>query len=267
MRISVITINRNNEVGLKRTIASVLAQSYRDFEYILVDGASSDGSADVVRQAGANTSVKWVSEPDSGIYNAMNKGIRMASGEYLLFLNSGDTFASISTLADIKERLDGSDIIIGRVNVVSGERIIRQSKQYEEQDLGMFNLYLQGVPHQASFIRRSLLLEHPYDENLKINSDWKFFLQTIVLENRTVKLIPDFVANYDDAGISSTHMDWLLDERERVFCDLVPDRIAKEYLAVFPHYYEVKRVKWLLEHPLYYKIYRMVASAGMCLLK
>ena len=92
MSVSIITINRNNIIGLKTTIASVLNQKYSDFEFIIVDGASSDGSSDLIAAISSDHRVKWVSEPDSGIYNAMNKGVRMSSKDYLLFLNSGDAF-------------------------------------------------------------------------------------------------------------------------------------------------------------------------------
>lgn len=266
MLISIITVNRNNDRGLKATINSVLAQTFRDFEFVIIDGASEDGSVDVVKSFEEDRRIKWVSEPDDGIFHAMNKGARMASGEYLLFLNSGDCFASSDTLSHIAGSLCDADIIVGRVNVVDGETVVRQSKALEEDDLHLFNMYLQGIPHQAAFIRRTLMMEHPYDESLKINSDWKFFVETIVLENRPVKLICDIIANYDNAGLSSIHMDLLLAEREIAFRELIPSRIADDYLAVSPHYYEVKRVSWLLKHPLFYKVYRFIATVGMKLL-
>ena len=267
MLITVITINRNNLSSLERTAISVLSQSLYDFEYVIVDGNSDDGSAEYLNEHLNDDRVLWISEPDGGIYNAMNKAVRMSSGEYLLFLNSGDTFASPDVLSHITGNLFDADIVVGRVNVVDGDVVVRQSKLLDANDLHLFSMYLQGIPHQAAFIRRTLMLEHPYDESLKINSDWKFFVETIVLENRPVKLISDIVANYDNAGLSSTHMDLLLAERERVFRELIPPRIADDYLAVFPHYYEVKRVSWLLKHPFFYKVYRSIATLGMKILK
>ena len=97
MKLSIITINRNNAEGLRKTMESVLSQTYRDMEYIVVDGASTDQSVNVIKECvnqlkneDRRMKLDWMSEPDTGIYNAMNKGIKKATGEYLLFLNSGD---------------------------------------------------------------------------------------------------------------------------------------------------------------------------------
>ena len=90
MRLSIITINYNNREGLRKTIESVVNQTYRNFEYIIIDGGSTDGSVEVVKEYADRISY-WVSEPDNGIYNAMNKGVLAANGKYIQFLNSGDT--------------------------------------------------------------------------------------------------------------------------------------------------------------------------------
>lgn len=302
MLFSVITINRNNAAGLEKTMRSVMGQTYRDFEYIIVDGASTDNSVEVIKDLisptpdpspegegggdseengwrycalsqsalpslsgeGQGVRLHWISEPDKGIYNAMNKGVQKATGDYLLFLNSGDCFSQKDVLEKVSKMLNGAeDILVGRVNVVKNGVIAGQSEELSVEDLTLFNLYLWGIPHQAAFIRRELLLAYPYDEALKINSDWKFFIQTIVLDNVSVKTVPLLVADYDGEGLSTVHMDWLLEEREKVFKQLIPERIASNYMHVFPHYYEVKRVKWLLNHKGFYRLYRMIASLGM----
>lgn len=260
--ITIVTINRNNASGLEKTIASVIGQSFIDYEFIIIDGASTDGSVDVIKRVNPGYSnIRWISEPDSGIYNAMNKGVSMATGEYLLFLNSGDSFASNSVVNEIIPFLDGVvDILLGRVNVVKAGEIVSTSKLLSERDLSLYNLYLQGIPHQASLIKRELLIKDPYDESLKINADWKFFVKSIIMDNANVMTIPNVIADYDGEGLSSTNMELLLEERERAFRELMPPRIAEDYLAVFPHYYEVKRVKWLLEHKKLYNIYRCFCS-------
>lgn len=263
MSISIITINRNNASGLKATIDSVLTQTSQDFEYIIVDGASADKSVEIVKAATENHEIKWISEPDSGIYNAMNKGVRMATGDYVIFLNSGDTFANEKVLEEIQPLLDGSEFVIGRVNVTKNGKIVQTSKNLGNQDLSLYNLYLYGIPHQAAFIKKELLERTPYDESLKINADWKSFVQEIVLRNASVRLTPLIISNYDGEGYSSTHMKDLLIERRKVFEVILPERIASDYLQIFPHYYEVERVKWLLEHPIFYKLYRATATLGM----
>ena len=105
MKLSIVTINRNNAVGLQKTMQSVASQSFRDFEYIIIDGASTDNSVEVIKNLEAEFDhLKWVSEPDTGIYNAMNKGIRMATGEYVQILNSADCLAA----EDVIERMLGA---------------------------------------------------------------------------------------------------------------------------------------------------------------
>ena len=98
MKISIITINWNNNEGLKRTLESVVSQTSREYEYIVVDGASTDGSVETIVRYANHSILRWVSEPDGGIYNAMNKGIRMATGEYVMMLNSGDWFVGEGVL-------------------------------------------------------------------------------------------------------------------------------------------------------------------------
>ena len=267
MRYSIITINRNNAEGLESTILSVLNQSCADYEYIIVDGASTDTSVDVIsRLCNHRTNIKWISEPDSGIYNAMNKGVAMSAGDYLLFLNSGDTFSDNEVLSMMEPETVTEDIVIGRVNVVKEGKAVSTSPALSNKDLTLYDIYLWGIPHQAAFIKRDLLVRCPYDENLVINSDWKFFVQMIVLDNVPVKTVPGIVADYDGEGISSTNMDMLLQEREKVFREIIPAKIADNYLAIFPHYYEVKRMKWLLEHKGFYRVYRMFCTLGIKLL-
>lgn len=273
MKFSVITINRNNASGLEKTIRSVLQQSYKDFEYIIVDGASTDGSVDVIKEniasvsSVSNPKVQWLGEPDSGIYNAMNKGIRMASGDYLLFLNSGDAFCNEHVLEDVLPTLNAVDIVVGRVNVVNSDGTIQRDVELKHKDITLFPLYLYGIPHQASFVRRVLFDGCMYDESLKINADWKFFLQTIIMQNASVQVIPLTIADYDGTGISSSNKELLLKEREQIFRKVVPERIASDYLKVFPHYYEVYRIEWLLRHRFFYKVYRLTVSLGMKLMK
>ena len=117
MFLSIITINRNNAVGLKKTLESVASQTCRDFEHIIIDGASTDGSVDVINDYVASTAGKnvsyWISEPDSGVYNAMNKGIKKAIGDYCLFLNSGDWLFNSDTVKNEKETDHTEDIDSG----------------------------------------------------------------------------------------------------------------------------------------------------------
>ena len=114
MKLSIITINYNHKEGLLKTIKSVVNQTYHDIEYIVIDGGSTDGSVDVVKQYEDSISY-WVSEPDCGIYNAMNKGVAKATGEYCLFLNSGDSLHGTDSILEFVSKLSGEDLLMGRV--------------------------------------------------------------------------------------------------------------------------------------------------------
>ena len=122
--ITVITINRNNRNGLQKTVESVASQSYKDYEYVIIDGASTDGSVDIIKRYSETGAINWVSEPDSGIYNAMNKGISKATGEYLLFLNSGDCFSDSSVLEKIASQIETHhhpDMLVGRLQMQNSD--------------------------------------------------------------------------------------------------------------------------------------------------
>lgn len=120
MKLSIITINYNNRDGLQHTIESVINQTSHEFEYIIIDGGSTDGSVDIIKQY-TNQIDYWVSEPDRGIYHAMNKGIDIAKGEYCIFMNSGDLFHNTSSIKDSINHLDGTDIVNGNTFFPHGE--------------------------------------------------------------------------------------------------------------------------------------------------
>lgn len=269
-RLSVITVNRNNAEGLRKTMESVFSQTYHDFEYILVDGASTDESVEVIReyvhngtrlneQTSDGIHIQWASERDCGVYDAMNRGGVKAAGEYLYFLNSGDTLSSLSIISEIIDLLDGSDILVGRVNITHKGCPVDTTKLLSEQDMSLYNMYLHGINHQSAIIKRDLLIKVPYDISLRYGADWKFFVQTIVIGGSTTKFVNMIFANYDDSGISSDTIS-LRKEREMILDTIVPERIARDYHKIAPHYYEVVRVRWLLEHPFWYKIYRLITT-------
>ncbi|WP_302015691.1 glycosyltransferase family 2 protein, partial [uncultured Akkermansia sp.] len=151
-RFSIITINLNNREGLRKTILSVLEQKCRDFEYIVIDGASTDGSIDVIREY-EHSITSWISEKDSGIYNAMNKGLARAGGEYIYFLNSGDFFYSPHVLSEIHGMDTVFDILCGRVMTTDGS-IQKTSPLWGNQE--SFYFIIKNFCHQAAFMRTQL---------------------------------------------------------------------------------------------------------------
>nr|WP_293834720.1 glycosyltransferase family 2 protein [uncultured Arsenicibacter sp.] len=203
MKISVITINLNNKDGLKKTIESVVSQDYENFEYILVDGYSTDGSIDVI-DCYSNRINKILSEKDSGMYEAMNKGWKMASGDYCLFLNSGDCLNNEKILSEVSKFLKPEyDIVYGDVINCYGER---KEKFIFPAYIGIYELMTYSTyPHQATFIKRDLLVSlGGYDERYKVVSDWLFFLKATIELNPKVLKVELFVCYFDMNGISNT---------------------------------------------------------------
>lgn len=225
MRYSVITINYNNCKGLHQTIDSVLGQTYKDFEYIIIDGGSTDGSVEVLNKY-SDKVYFWVSEPDNGIYHAMNKGIAHAHGEYCIFMNSGDCFYNNIVLEKINSISLDEDIIVGKVSVNKQGVIISPPPK---DNLTLYHLYSGSIPHQGSFIRTKLLRKYPYDETLRISSDWKFFVQTMILDNCPVRFVDEYIAEYDLNGFSTDNPQLMREEKERVLNDLFPPRILDDY--------------------------------------
>lgn len=262
--ISIITVNKDNCTGLKLTIDSVLSQTFKDYEWIVIDAASNDGSVELIKQYQEHITY-WVSEADGGIYVGMNKGIVKATGEYILFLNSGDFLADKDVFESVRKSNLNSDIVLGRINLCDAQqKIIKSDYSIPYKEISLFSLYLYGIPHQASLIKKELFNKYGlYDVTCKINADWKFFLVTLIINNCTLQHIDITLCNFDKTGVSSVNLKKLFQDRDKVFSELIPNRIRHDYEAVLPHYYEVYRMQWLLKHRIFYKIYRMLTSFGI----
>lgn len=198
-KLSIITINLNNLQGLQKTMESVFAQTFTDYEYIIIDGGSTDGSKEYIEQH-AEKMAYWVSENDGGIFNAMNKGIRKCKGEYLLFLNSGDYLLDSTVTSDVFNHALKSDIIYG--NVIW--KPILYNGNYPS--ILTFEHFLNNtIPHQGSFIKKGLFnLVGRYEEEYSVNSDWNFFVLAIFKFNCSYKHIDKIISVCDTDGISLT---------------------------------------------------------------
>ena len=215
MRFSIITINLNNKIGLQHTIDSVICQTYKDYEWIMIDGGSTDGSAELIEQN--KHLFSWrCSEKDKGIYNAMNKGIKKAKGEYLLFLNSADCLYDENVLTKISEEHLTADIIAGLAEAMDTHKLLHH---YDNNPL--MQVYYATFDHQATFIKRELLLNRPYDEDLRIASDWKFWLQAILYDRATVEYSDVIVVKQDPGGISSNNIELGNKERKMVLSQVL----------------------------------------------
>lgn len=225
MKVSIITINYNNRKGLCNTIDSVISQSYSDIEYIVIDGGSTDGSAELIRNKQEEIAF-WISEPDTGIYNAMNKGVAHATGDYCMFLNSGDYLHSENSIAEFVSKLNGEDMLMGRVQCVPSGRIAYTDVSYP---FTMLDFYTGcPVPHPACLIRRSLFDEQLYDETLKIVSDWKFFMSMIVFKNHSYSLVDTVVTDFLEQGVSSNRR-LCEQERHKTLKEILPKAIYVDY--------------------------------------
>jgi glycosyltransferase involved in cell wall biosynthesis len=218
MKFSIITINYNHKNGLKKTIESVISQVYTDYEYIVIDGGSTDGSREVIKK-NENKISYWVSEPDKGIYNAMNKGLKQVKGDYCLFLNSGDYFVNENVLRKVSDIHFFEDIVAGDIVVgKNGPKI----KAHEV--VSMFEFFKRSLPHQASFIKKKIFDEMGgYDESYKILADWNFVMLAIFKYNYSYRRIDETIAFFELGGISSNFFNKRLAEKERTMHDNFPE--------------------------------------------
>ena len=221
MKLSIITVNFNDAEGLERTIKSVISQSFKDYEFIIIDGGSTDGSVDVIKKYEKNIDY-WVSEPDGGIYQGMNKGLRQAKGDYLNFMNGGDSYHS----SDVLEKIFSLNV---DVDIITGAHAENGLRNVGKDGITMLDLYKWAIDHQASFIRREVALRHPYDEKYRIVSDWKFFIEALILDNCSFYYTDTIVVDFDMKGISSTHSELDRKERDLVLKELLPERVLKDY--------------------------------------
>jgi glycosyltransferase involved in cell wall biosynthesis len=249
MTLTIITINLNNASGLEKTMKSVLSQTCPEFEYVVVDGASTDGSTEIIRKYALlfKDRMKWISEPDKGIYNAMNKGIQLASGRYVEFLNSGDCLAS----DDIVERMYASlekngfpPVLYGNLLKEMPDGTLLRDKGFAGRDLTFLDFYQETLNHSPAFISKALFGTYGlYDESLRIVSDWKWFLEAIVFGHEKPVYTDMDVTVFDMHGISETNREQEKSERKRVLSGLVPASILADYDRWAPSIDRMKRLK------------------------
>ncbi len=243
MKLSIITINYNNLSGLRKTVESVFAQTCRDFEYIIIDGASTDGSKEYLDSINVNNvadkantdnklqitnyKLQIISEPDTGIYNAMNKGIRVSHGDYLLMLNGGDYLVDSNVIAHILPELDGTDIIQGNtICTPNGKTFI--NKGYGKSDINYIDVQKGYFLHQASFCRRTLFEQYGYfDESYKIAGDTVFYIRCLGKGNATFKYVNQTIAYYEGGGVSDGKNAYWIKQRA-----LEQKRLSKEEFSI-----------------------------------
>lgn len=317
MTLSIITINYNNAEGLCKTLASVASQTHAEIEHIIIDGGSTDNSVEVIREYESSLAsrlcgvpenargdlgcslplasrLKWVSEKDNGIYNAMNKGIHMATGEYCQFLNSGDMLAADDVtermMAALEaqqakgERLEAKGTENGEADTPAStpytlhstptdasrlenrptifygnmKKLLPNGKILHDtcnggNDVTLDMFYRGCLNHSPAYIKRSLFDKYGmYDENLRICSDWKFYMQSIVLGGEKVQYVDIDMTLFDMTGISETNKDLLNNERNQLLKEMIPVGILRDYDNYHFAVHQYKRLKkhhlWGLVH-------------------
>lgn len=282
MKLSIITITYNNSEGLRKTLASVASQTYADIEHIIVDGGSTDGSVEIIRELLADNEairlkgyeairqenskadkqalspnhlitsspIIWISEKDKGVYDAQNKGIAMAQGEYCYFLNAGDTFCNeyvlelifkpltfnLSPLTSTPDILYGNEIIVDgngqRVGIARGV-----------ENPSFVDLYNSCMKHQASFIRRELFDKYGmYDAAMRICSDFDWFFRVIAFHDEvTLQYMDVDIAYFENTGISYHSPELCQKERQQILDRYMSKRLQRDY-AVLGKYPRLSRV-------------------------
>lgn len=228
LKLTIITINRNNCEGLRRTLDSVVNQTFQDFEYIVIDGASSDGSAELIKEYPRIDF--WVSEPDTGIYNAMNKGIAKANGEYLLFLNSGDELIENGPLQSITQNSNADILYFPCImKYVNGLSAVKNFPK----ELRAYFFFRDSINHQSALIKKQLFAEFGlYNESYKILSDFEFWIKSIVIGNCKCQYIDSPISKYDMTGITSVWNSQLDEERTLILKSLLPRSIYDDLLSL-----------------------------------
>lgn len=208
MKISIVTAAWNSGATLRDTIESVLSQSYPDIEYIIVDGASKDNTVEIIREyePSFNGRLKWISEPDRGIYDAMNKGIRMATGDVVGILNSDDFFTDSHVVEHIAKGIDGVDAVYGDIHFVTPDNLDKCVRYYSSRSFKPWQMRLGFIPaHPSFYCRRELFDKYGfYDVTYKICADFEMILRLIYINKISYKYIPFDCVTMRTGGASTS---------------------------------------------------------------
>ena len=199
MTLSIITVNLNNRDGLQRTIDSVVSQTFTDYEWIVIDGGSTDGSRELIEQY-ADHFAYWCSEPDKGIYNAMNKGIAHAKGDWLQFLNSGDCLYEKNTLEKVFAKEHEADVIYGNAIMDDNKTLFIYPSR-----LSLSYITKHNISHQASFYKITLFKDKMYDEQFKVIADYVLIIE-FAISGKIFKYVDQILVTIENNGISTSHI-------------------------------------------------------------
>jgi len=271
MKLSIVTINLNNAAGLEKTLKSVASQTCKDFEHVIVDGASIDDSVKIIKEYVEQTSlstlktphsIKWVSEKDNGIYNAMNKGIRMAlkgDAEYIQILNSGDCLYSKDVVEKMFRALKENDnpaIMYGNMIRDIPGRKHSTDKCLGQHDWTMYDFICGTINHDSTYIRRDIYEKYGlYREDLPITADWRWFVESVAFGGEKPIYVPIDVTLFDVGGISEIQLERREKERDAELRCILPQSVYKDYRN---YHFPIDQVNRLKRHPMAYKMFYLL---------
>ncbi|RZL62144.1 MAG: glycosyltransferase [Pedobacter sp.] len=223
--LSVITVVYNDQQNIERTILSVINQTYKNIEYIIIDGVSTDGTLEILHKY-KNSISQLISEPDKGIYDAMNKGLSLATGDYVLFMNSGDEIYSTRTVEDVYASADDADIYYGETEMIDSQLKSLGRRRHKAPLNFTWKSFKYGmsISHQAIYVKRSLTVPYNHSKyQLSADIDW---ILNIAKRSSRIVNVKQYVAKYLVGGMSKKKHKQSLIERYQIF---------KEYYGFLPN--------------------------------
>ena len=231
MTLSIVTINYNNLEGLRKTIDSVISQTWHDFEWIIIDGGSTDGSKELIEDTANKLAASdfnplsyWCSEPDNGIYNAMNKGIKHCNGEYINCMNSGDELYETTTLEKCFATKHSADILYGNAFLYSEFDEKKNKIDKFPFPINFYNFYFGNICHQAMFVKTNALKDTGFNEEYTLCADYAKWLE-MYFKNTSFEYMDLIICNFSLDGKSNEDISNVLREREKIQKEIIPTSI------------------------------------------
>lgn len=229
-KITIITAVYNCVDKIEQCISSVVNQTYNNLEYIVIDGGSTDGTVDVIKKYDGKIAY-WCSESDKGIYDAWNKGVSHATGDYINFIGSDDAMYGHEVIENIITYLDNDvDVLAGNIIIVNEKNafeLLKNNGRIKDK-----SNYKGGcIVTQGAFVRRELCAKYKFDTSYKVASDYKFFLQYYYDESVRIKFIDDVIQYFSDGGVSSTEFDFVKQEDNKIYKEFGLEKLIDCHLS------------------------------------
>ncbi|MBB3187175.1 glycosyltransferase family 2 protein [Microbacter margulisiae] len=239
MRISIITVAYNSSDTIREAIESILAQTFSDIEYIIIDGQSRDNTVAIIKEYACRLGnrMRWISEPDSGIYDALNKGIRMATGDIVGFLHSDDVFSSVNVLSRIHHVFETyhADVVYGDLVYVKHSNLTKAIRYWESKEFTDALLQRGWMPpHPTVFVRREVYQHNGlYDPKLQISADYDFLLRIFKNEKLRMVYLSTLIVKMRSGGISNRNLPNIVQKMREDYQSLQRNQIFCPMLALF----------------------------------